>query len=85
MKDFDLQDLRAIMEKCAGVDEGIELDGDIINVPFEQLGYDSLALLEIAKSIEDQMGVIVPDGSVERMRTPAEVIDYVNTDLLKAS
>ena len=85
MKEFDLDDLRGLMKGCAGVDEGIDIDGDILHVPFEQLGYDSLALLEIAHKIEDQMGVIIPDGSVEKMQTPVEIIVYVNSDVLKAS
>ena len=85
LKEFDLDDLRMIMRGCAGVADGVDLDVDILDIPFEQLGYDSLALLEIAHTIEEQMGVVIPDGSVEQMRTPAEVIDYVNTDVLKAS
>jgi minimal PKS acyl carrier protein len=84
MKEFGLDDLRVLMKSCAGVAEDMDLDGDILRVPFEQLGYDSLALLEIAHKIEDQLGVVIPDETVEKMLTPLEVIDYVNVTVLKA-
>lgn len=85
MKDFDLDDLRAIMKSCAGVADGIELGGDILDIPFDELGYDSLALLEISHRIEDQQGMVIPDGSVETMKTAREVIAFVNSFAAEAS
>ncbi len=85
MAEFGPDELRTIMKGCAGEAEGISLDGDFIDVPFEQLGYDSLALLEISHTIEDKTGLVIPDGSIEEMKTPREVIDFVAQSLLGVS
>ncbi|MFD5756102.1 acyl carrier protein, partial [Streptomyces sp. NPDC127044] len=50
--EFTLDDLRRILQEGAGVDEGVDLDGDILDEPFEVLGYESLALLETGSRIE---------------------------------
>ncbi|WP_306212599.1 acyl carrier protein [Actinoplanes sp. RD1] len=75
---FTLDDLRRIMRECAGEDEDTDLSGRIDEVPFPELGYDSLALLEIASRIQREYGIPMPDESIEAMSTPDATVGYVN-------
>jgi|GraSoi013_1_20cm_4_1032433.scaffolds.fasta_scaffold114451_1 act minimal PKS acyl carrier protein len=82
MEVFTLDDLRQIMRDCAGVDESVDLDGDIADVEFTELGYDSLALLELASQVQRRLSVVIPDEAVQEMPTPALAVHYINTVLL---
>ncbi len=74
---FGLDDLRKIMRTCTGVDESVDLDSDIGNLTFESLGYDSLAVLEMAAKVQNQQGVFIPDDAAEELTTPQSIVDYV--------
>jgi act minimal PKS acyl carrier protein len=76
--DMTLQELRDILLECAGAEEGIDLSSDITDLEFEELGYDSLALLEMAAKIEQTRDVKIPDDAVSDLRTPRAVLDLVN-------
>lgn len=71
MKDFDLDDLRELMRLSAGVDEDIDIEGDIVDTTFTNMNYDSLAVLELASRIERDWGVTVPDEVAAGLKTPA--------------
>ncbi len=43
----------------------------------EDLGLDSLTLIEVAVAAEDAFGVPLPDEDLERFQTVGDVIDYV--------
>jgi len=58
MTTITLDDLRRIMRESAGADESVDLDGDIAAVPFEDLGYDSLALLEMSAVVRQEFDVV---------------------------
>ncbi|GII60789.1 actinorhodin polyketide synthase acyl carrier protein [Sphaerisporangium krabiense] len=81
MPAFTLDDMRTIMGGCAGVPESIDLGDDIGEISFAELGYDSLAVLEMAARIQQRLGVRIPDDAVEEMRTPQAAVDYVNRRL----
>jgi act minimal PKS acyl carrier protein len=78
MTEFTIVDLKRIMRDCAGVDESIDLDGDIGDAEFAGLGYDSLALLEIQARVQQEFGVAMPDEALEHMTTPNGAVAYVN-------
>jgi minimal PKS acyl carrier protein len=78
MSQFTIEDLTRVMRECAGEDDGVSLDGDIATVPFDDLGYDSLALLETASRIEREYGVPLPDGVLADVRTPEDFVRLVN-------
>ncbi|MGW1979475.1 acyl carrier protein [Streptomyces sp. NPDC001889] len=82
MKTFTLNDLRAVLRACAGVDEDVDLDGDIALTPFSSLGYDSLALIEIVSRIQHHYGVDLPED-MTLARTPHELVGSVDS-LLRA-
>jgi act minimal PKS acyl carrier protein len=72
-----IDDLRTILVACAGESEGV-LDGDIRDRDFDELGYDSLALMETAARIRSDFGVTIPDERIAELRTPGEILDLVN-------
>ncbi|MBQ0825061.1 acyl carrier protein [Streptomyces tagetis] len=74
-------DLMSVMRAAAGQDENVDLDGDILDVPFADLGYDSLALLETAARLEREHGVRLTDDLVTTARTPRGFLALVNEGL----
>jgi hypothetical protein len=51
-KKLTLEGLTTILKAAVGTDEGVDLGGDILDVEFAGLGYDSLALMEAGSRIE---------------------------------
>jgi minimal PKS acyl carrier protein len=76
--ELTIEDLRSILRTAAGVDEAIDLDGDILNLTFEQLGYDSLALLEACGWIEREHGIELEDTTIADADTPKALLAIVN-------
>lgn len=76
---FALGELIEIMRSCAGVDETVDLGGEITEMAFSELGYDSLAVLEVTGHIERTYDVTLPDEAVAEIATPGELVAYVNT------
>jgi minimal PKS acyl carrier protein len=74
---FTLDDLREIMRACAGVDESVDLESDIGDITFEDLGYDSLAVLETAAKVQNKWGVLIPDDQTDQLVTPRSLVEYV--------
>ncbi|MBF6341413.1 acyl carrier protein [Nocardia abscessus] len=79
---FTLDDLRRILREGSGDSPG--LDGDFAEISFEDLGYESLALLETTGRIRREFGVTLDDDAVIAVTTPAELVDLVNEHLLDA-
>ena len=80
-----LEDLRRILRSGAGAAEGVDLDGDIADIDFEELGYESLALLETCSRIGREYGVALEDDIVTEARTPRALIQAVNSHLVPAA
>ncbi|MFI6294199.1 acyl carrier protein [Nonomuraea sp. NPDC050790] len=78
---FTLDDLRRIMREAAGEGEAVDLDGDILETPFADLDYDSLAVLEMTVRVEREFGVKLGDDEVGGVKLPSEFIDLVNSRL----
>jgi minimal PKS acyl carrier protein len=77
---IDLDDLRRILREAAGEDDDLDLAGDIIDTPFVDLGFDSLALLETVSRVSREFAVALPDD-VESCDTPRAFLDEVNRSL----
>ena len=84
-KELTIDDLRRILREGAGTGEGIDLDGDILDVSFGELGYESLALLETGARIGREFAVELDDATVMDAETPRDLINAVNTQLSAAS
>jgi minimal PKS acyl carrier protein len=71
------EDLFGLLHQAAGAEQQVEFDGDLIDVPFADLGYDSLALLETATLVKQEFGITV-DDEIASARTPREYLDQIN-------
>ncbi|MGW7365733.1 acyl carrier protein [Streptomyces sp. NPDC054841] len=78
---FTLDDLKRILLEGAGAEEGVDLDGDILDTGFEELGYESLALLETGGRIEREYGITLDDDALADTPTPRSLIEAVNAQL----
>lgn len=71
-------DLRSILVEAAGSTEEAELSHEIIDTDLYDLGYDSLALMEMAARIKERFAVEISDDEVTHLRTFRLVLNYVN-------
>ncbi|MYS20705.1 act minimal PKS acyl carrier protein [Streptomyces sp. DvalAA-14] len=78
METMTLDDLMRILVECAGSEEGVLSGEDVFDRSFEDLGYDSLALMESAARIKQEFGVSVPDDDITEVETPRSLLDLVN-------
>jgi minimal PKS acyl carrier protein len=78
---FTLAELKQILRGAAGTAEGIDLDGDILDIGFDELGYDSLALLETGGRIEREYGVRLDDSALVDASTPRALLATINAHL----
>ncbi|MFM9442809.1 acyl carrier protein [Streptomyces acidiscabies] len=75
-------DLRSILVEAAGSAEGVDLmSQDIIDSDLYDVGYDSLALIEVGARIQQRYGVDIPDEEVTELRTFRTILDRVNSSI----
>ncbi|ALL79482.1 actinorhodin polyketide synthase acyl carrier protein (plasmid) [Pseudonocardia sp. EC080610-09] len=74
----ELDDLKRILREAAGEDLTQSLDGDILDVEFEELGYDSIALMETIARIEREYSLVLDDNIVSSALTPRALLITVN-------
>lgn len=78
---FTIDDLKRILLEGAGAADDVDLDGDIFDKEFDQLGYESLALLETGSRIEREYGITLDDSVLSDALTPRALIEAVNDHL----
>ncbi|MBR7672982.1 acyl carrier protein [Streptomyces daliensis] len=77
---MNYDDLRLILVEAAGSVEGVDLmSQEFIDTDLYQLGYDSLALMELATRIQQRFGVTISDDEVTELRTFRTILDRVNS------
>ncbi|TMR04910.1 acyl carrier protein [Actinomadura soli] len=79
--EFKIDDLRRVLREAAGTPEEVDLEDDILDMEFEVLGYDSLALQETGSRVERVYGIELEDGAIVDARTPREFLSTVNMRL----
>lgn len=84
MTRMTLSELTTLLRECAGEDETVDLDGDVLDTPFTDLNYDSLAVLQTVGRIEREYGVMLADDTVAEAVTPRLLLQYVNAGLTEA-
>lgn len=82
MSDVTLADLVSVIRECAGDSDVADLDGDILDTTFEDLGYDSIALLEVSAKLQQDLGVEIAEGEMD---TPRNTLLLINERLLEVS
>ncbi len=75
---IDIDDLRRVLVACAGESDDTPLGEDTLDWDFDDLGYDSLAQMDTAARIGREYGVHIPDEYITELRTPRQVLDFVN-------
>lgn len=69
-----LEKIKPMISEKFGIDEAqITADTRII----EDLGADSLDLVDMLTIIEDDFNIVVPDEAAMNMRTVGDVVDYM--------
>ncbi|MFJ9865388.1 acyl carrier protein [Streptomyces sp. NPDC101165] len=84
-REFTLEDLKRILRDAAGTEEGVDLEGEILDIELEALGYESLALLETAGRIEREYDITLDDSVVTDAKTPRALLELVNAHLPAAA
>lgn len=46
----------------------------------EELGADSLDLVEILMSLEDEFGVSIPDEAIPQIKTIKDIVDFIESN-----
>jgi minimal PKS acyl carrier protein len=78
MAEFTVHDLKRLLREAAGE---ADLDGDIGVLTFDELGYDSVSLLETSGLIRREYGVVIEDDALFEATTPGELAEIVNREL----
>lgn len=75
---FTVDDLKRMLRASTVVAQPVD-DGFALDVEFEELGYDSLALLDLAGRVQREYGIQMPDDAHTRMPTPREALALINS------
>jgi acyl carrier protein len=68
--------VKAIITQQLGVKEDeISLEKSFI----DDLGADSLDIVELVMAMEDAFGIEIPDDEAEHIRTVGDAVKYINT------
>ncbi len=71
------QKVKEILAEQLGVDASkITLETNVAT----DLGADSLDLVEILMSLEDEFGVSIPDEQIAEIKTVKQIVDFVNAN-----
>ncbi|MDJ1133958.1 acyl carrier protein [Streptomyces iconiensis] len=86
MSEFTQRELADKLYQCAGESEGVDLMAeDALDAPFIDLGYDSLALLQVTGVIKREYGVELSDDAVVEAETPRLLLKMINASLPEAA
>lgn len=67
--------IRTILSEQLSVgEEEISLDSNII----DDLGADSLDLVDMAMTVEDEFGLELPEEMLEKVQTVEDIINYID-------
>lgn len=73
-----LDKIKSILSSQFGIDEDqISENTDIVN----DLGADSLDVVELMMSIEDEFGLMVEDEEIAEMKTVGDVVNYIENHI----
>lgn len=69
----NLEKLRGIIADQLSIDEAIITE----DTDLEDLGADSLALVELVMSVEEEFEIEIQDEDMENFKTVGDVLDYI--------
>ncbi len=65
------------------ISEQLEIDAETVTLETrlgEDLNADSLDIVEMLMSLEDEFGVDIPDEEIEKMKTVGDVVSYIENN-----
>ncbi|HBV96490.1 MAG: acyl carrier protein [Peptococcaceae bacterium BICA1-7] len=66
--------VKAIISEQLGVDEAdVTMESSFI----EDLGADSLDIVELVMALEEEFDIVIPDEDAEKIRTVGEAVNYI--------
>ena len=71
------QKVKQIIVEQLGVDEG-QVDGSASFV--DDLGADSLDIVELVMALEEEFGVSIPDEDAESIKTVGDAVSYIQNN-----
>jgi len=70
--------VKAIIVEQLGVDEDeVTMDASFI----EDLGADSLDIVELVMALEEEFDMVIPDEDAEKIRTVGQAVKYIQDHL----
>jgi acyl carrier protein len=69
-----LDELAAIVQEATGIPAGRVVPAASF---VDDLDVDSLSMVEIATMAEDKFGIAIPDSELSKLKTVADVLDYL--------
>ncbi|QKW21662.1 acyl carrier protein [Kitasatospora sp. NA04385] len=81
MSQMTLDELTTLLRECAGEDESVDLSGDVLDTPLDDLGYDSLAVLQTTGRIEREYDIELAEDTVAEAHTPRLLLEFINASL----
>jgi acyl carrier protein len=81
MTEFTLADLAKIVDACASFDNVATIDDSTADTVFSELGFDSLAVYELATRLQDELGIPISDDVIEVMSTPKLLVEFVTLEM----
>lgn len=66
------------------LEDQLDLEEDTVTMESaiaDDLGADSLDVVDLAMSIEDEFDVVIPDEEIENIRTVGDLVKYVESAL----
>ncbi|AHH15886.1 type II polyketide synthase, acyl carrier protein [Nocardia nova SH22a] len=76
--------LATVLRQVAGDDDAIDaatLDAAGDETLFEDLGFDSIALLEVLNRLKREHGIALDDDVLEQALTPAQLVSAIDEEL----
>jgi aromatase len=75
---FTLDDLHRALRESAGVEETDWSTRDVLDVTFQELGCDSLAMLDLISRVQNDVGVPISEQDLDALTTPRGLLEYVS-------
>ena len=73
-----LDKIKSILSAQFGIDEDqITENTDVVN----DLGADSLDVVEMMMSVEDEFGLMIEDEEIAEMKTVGDVVNYIENHI----
>lgn len=73
-----LEKVKAIIVEQLGVsDTAVTMEASFI----DDLGADSLDIVELVMAIEEEFDIEIPDGDAEKVVTVGDVVDYIKENV----